>query len=106
MIVLGALDFTALGTLGALITAIVAAIIGYRKVKPETESIATRTTLEVLEAVRGELTVARSEADNLRKRLQESDERFDALQRRFNVLRSDFDVLEAELNSLRGTAAP
>lgn len=100
--ILATLDLAAVGTLGALVISIIGGIVGYRKVKPEAESIATRTTLEVNEALRDELADGRREATFLREQLRKRDEELEALQRRFARLRLDFDALEAELHALRG----
>lgn len=100
--ILAALDPAAIGTIGALVISIIGGVVGYRKVKPEAESIATRTTLEVNEALRDELADGRREAAYLREQLRKRDEELDSLQRRFARLRLDFDALEAELHSLRG----
>lgn len=106
MIALGALDPAALGTLGVLCASIIGGIVGLRKVRPEAESIATKTTLEVNEALREELADRRQEAEHLRGELRQRDSEMESLQRRFARLRLDFDALEAELNALRGTPGP
>jgi predicted nuclease with TOPRIM domain len=100
------LDPSSIVALGTLALAIIGAVIGWLKVKPEAESIATRTTLEVIESQREQLKEAREEGVQLRKSLRQREEELDALHRRFTVLRVDFDALEAELNSLRGARAP
>lgn len=95
------LDTSAIAALGTLVVAIAGAGVAWLKVKPETESIATRTTLEVIEAQRQQLVDTRQEAAMLRKSLRERDEELEALQRRFTSLRLEFDALEAELRALR-----
>jgi chromosome segregation ATPase len=102
------LDPAAAGALAALLISTVAAVAGARyggrKTNAETESIATRTTLEVNEALRDELADNRKEAAELRRKLRERDEELDALQRRFARLRLDFDALEVELETLKRKA--
>lgn len=90
---------------GTLIVGIIGAIVGLFKVKPEAESIATRTTLEVIESQRVQLKEAREETGQLRASLRSREEELDALHRRFTTLRLDFDALEGELNALRGGKA-
>jgi len=89
-----------------LVTAIVGAVVAWFKVKPEAESIATRTTLEVIESLREQLKEARGEGEHLRSALRTRDEELESLQRRFATLRLDFDALEKELHALRGTSTP
>jgi predicted nuclease with TOPRIM domain len=101
VIEVAALDSSAFAALGTLIVAVVGAVFGWYKVKPEAESIATRTTLEVNEALRGELADGRVEAERLRGLLRKRDEELETLQRRFTTLRREFDDLEGELQSLR-----
>lgn len=91
-----------LALLTGAVTAVAGAIWGGRKTKAETESIATKTTLEVNEALREELAENRKEAQRLRETLHKRDLELEALQRKFAALRRDFDVLEAEINALRG----
>lgn len=102
------LDPAAAGALAALIISTIAAIAGARyggrKTAAETESIATRTTLEVNEALREELADNRKDAAALRRKLRERDEELENLQRRFATLRLEFDLLEAELNALKRKA--
>lgn len=102
------LDASAIVALGTLAVAILGAVVGYVKVKPEAESIATRTTLEVNESLREERAEARREAAELRAKLRERDEEIDHLQRKIgqmreqaNGLQRQIDVLEAEVEGMR-----
>ncbi len=96
------LDASAFAALGTLLVSAVGAVVAWFKVRPGAESIATRTTLEVIESQRDQLKEAREEATQLRASLRNREEELDALHRRFTTLRVDFDALEAELNALRG----
>jgi len=104
--VLASIDAGVYVAFGTLVAAIIGAIIGLIKVKPEAESIATKTTLEVIESQREQLKEARAESEHLRESLRTRDQELENLQRRFAALRLDFDALEAELHALRGTSAP
>jgi septal ring factor EnvC (AmiA/AmiB activator) len=103
---LATIDPAVYAAFGTMIVAIIGAVVGLVKVKPEAESIATKTTLEVIESQREQLREAREEAAQLRKSLRNREEELDSLHRRFSALRADFDALEAELNSLRGANTP
>lgn len=104
------LDPAAAGALAALIISAVASVAGARyggrKTTAETESIATRTTLEVNEALREELKESRREAAELREALGKRNEELETLHRRVSGLRHEVDILEAQINALRGSTAP
>lgn len=102
---LAAIDPTATIAVGAVVISAIGALLGVIKLPREAESIATRTTLEVIESQRDQLREAREEASQLRTSLRTREEELDALHRRFTTLRVDFDALEAELNALRGAKA-
>lgn len=87
----------------ALLLGVAGGIVGWRKVGPEAESVATRTTLEIIEALRVELGRSQEEAHRLHRRLQKRDEEIEHLSRRVRALRSEVDVLDAEVNALRAT---
>lgn len=86
---------------GALVASVVAGIVAVVKLKPETEALAVRTTLEVNEALREEVREARTEAEEARRRLRKSREEIDMLQLRLGEMRANMDAMEAELASLR-----
>ena len=105
-------DASAIVALGALMVSILGAVVGYVKVKPEAESIATKTTLEVNEDLRQERAEARREAAELRTKLRERDEEIDHLQRKIgqmreqtNGLQRQIDTLEAEVEAMRQKAS-
>lgn len=106
MIPLASADPATIGAVGAIVigilTAIVSPFLNRSKNRAETESIATRTTLEVNEDLREELKEVRGENRALREQLRERDEKIDALEGRVAQLRRDVDVLEAEVTGLRG----
>jgi predicted nucleic acid-binding Zn-ribbon protein len=102
MIPLAVLDPATAIAVGAVVISAIGAVLGVVKLRPEAESIATRTTLEVIESQREQLKEAREEAAQLRKSLRNREEELDTLHRRFMSLRVDFDALEDELNALRG----
>jgi predicted nucleic acid-binding Zn-ribbon protein len=106
MIPFAVLDPTTVIAVGAVVISALGGVFGVVKLRPEAESIATRTTLEVIESQREQLKEAREEATQLRKSLRNREEELDALHRRFTTLRVDFDALEAELNALRGANHP
>lgn len=106
------LDASAIVALGTLAAAILGAVIGYVKVKPEAESIATRTTLEVNESLREERAEARREAAELRVQLREREEEVGHLQLKLaqmreqaNGLQRQIDTLEAEVEAMRSKTA-
>jgi uncharacterized protein HemX len=96
------LDASAIAALATLVVAILGAVVGYVKVKPEAESIATKTTLEVNESLRQERAEARKEAAELRVALRERDEEISLLQLKVASMRQSVESLEAEVNALKG----
>jgi septal ring factor EnvC (AmiA/AmiB activator) len=107
-----ALDASAIAALGTLAVAIVGAVVGYAKVKPEAESIATKTTLEVNEDLRQERAEARKEAAELRVQLREREEevghlqlKLSAMREQANGLQRQIDTLEAEVEAMRSKTA-
>lgn len=103
--IFAAIDPATAIAVGAVVISAIGAVLGVVKLRPEAESIATRTTLEVIESQREQLKEAREEAGQLRASLRNREEELDALHRRFTTLRVDFDALETELNVLRGAKA-
>lgn len=123
MISLAALDATTMGAIGVMmvgiVSAIVAPVLNRRKTDAQTksiaattESIATRTTLEVNEDLRKEVRDLRQRAAaeikardkriaQLEAQVSARDERIGALERRVATLREDVDTLEAEIVALR-----
>lgn len=106
------LDASAIVALGTLAVAILGAVVGYVKVKPEAESIATKTTLEVNEGLREERAEARKEAAELRAQLREREEEVGHLQLKIaqmreqvNGLQRQIDTLEAEAEAMRSKTA-
>lgn len=109
--ILAALEVSAWTAIGPLFVALLAAVTGFLKLRSETESTAVRTTLEVMEELRGERTEARKESAELRAQLHESWEETAHLQRQLaemrtqvNGLHGQIDVLEAEVNAMRSKA--
>lgn len=93
-------DGSALIALATLAASVTAALLGYRKIKPEAEAIATRTALEVIETLREELLEQRKENREAREALRKRDEQVEHLQQRVGALRHEVDVLEAQVNAL------
>lgn len=104
--ILAAIDPTTAIAVGAVVISAIGALLGVVKLRPEAESIATRTTLEVIESQREQLKEAREEAGQLRVTLRTREGELDNLHRRFTTLRSEFDALESQLNALRAAKAP
>jgi predicted nucleic acid-binding Zn-ribbon protein len=100
-----ALDTGAAIGVGSLFSGIAAAIAILWKLKPQTESIATKTTLEVIETQREQLREARSEAATLRSQLRERDVELEALHQQVRKLRGDLDAVEAQLHAVRAASA-
>ncbi len=101
MIPFAALDASSIAALGTLAIAIVGAVVGWAKVKPEAESIATRTTLEVNESLRQERVEARAEAAELRAKLREREAELAQLQIKVTAMRLQLESLENEVGLLR-----
>lgn len=106
MIAAAAVDVPTIGAISAMVvgvlTAIIAPLTNRGKNRAQTDSISTRTMLEVNENLREELREVRVINDGLRGQLRERDERIEALESRVQQLRQDVDVLEAEIAGLRG----
>lgn len=116
MIALGAVDAATVAAIGVMIvgvvTAIVAPLSSRRKNHAETESIATRTTLEVNEDLRTEIQALRERhaeeleirderIERLEGQLEARDKRIETLEERVATLRRDVEGLEAEIAGLR-----
>jgi uncharacterized protein (DUF3084 family) len=123
MTTLATLDATTIGAVGVMIvgiiSAVVAPVLNRRKTAAQTksiavttESIATRTTLEVNEDLRKEVRDLRDRAAaeianrddriaQLEAQVAARDERIGALETRVATLRQDVDTLEAEIVALR-----
>lgn len=105
-------DASSILALGTLVVTVIGGVVAYIKVKPEAESIATKTTLEVNESLREERKEAREEARELRKKLRERDEEIMHLQRKITAMReqttqlqNQIDTLEAEVNAMSDKAS-
>lgn len=105
MIPFASMDFAAVMAIGALTLSAVGAILGFFKGRgkdhAETNSLATRTTLEALEALGDDLKESRAETEALRRKLQTSNEEMDSLERRFYALKKDFGVMERKFAALQ-----
>jgi len=104
VILLAALDTGAAIGIGSLVSAIVGAFAVIVKWRPEVESIATKTTLEVIETQRDQLKEAREETEVLRQRLRERDVELEALHEQVRKLRGDLDEVEAQLHAVRAAS--
>jgi chromosome segregation ATPase len=94
------LDASAIAALGTLAVAIGGAVVGYAKVKPEAESIATKTTLEVNESLRIERAEARQEAADLRGQLREREGEIAHLKTQIAQMRDQANGLQRQIDTL------
>lgn len=117
------MDVATIGAITAMVIGIVSAVatplLNRRKTRAQTqsinartESIATRTTLEVNEDLRNEMRDLRKRSaeeikdrdrriEQLEAQVKARDERIDSLEARVAALRTDIDTLEAEIVALR-----